>query len=529
MDQLVSPTGLSELEVLRGLCHAFGSAADVPAALSSCLRWVQVALGGAPCSARVAVADPSGRLRVVADAGDRERGGRRRSARRRAVFLEMRSYVMQVRDGSGRGLLLLPMVSRGRAEGVLEVLCDRELLERETGTLEAIASQTAIVIRNARIRGELELQAEAQAVTADLARALVSVRSAEAALEGAVRFFYRSLRAPAAAWRSAARGAPYELIASRGIRGEMRERLWHEFLIVGRDEQTGEQSALTPEGLLEVFGKRPLVIDVGDAVIALREDERTAALSADSIGSILADVLRHADALARADMRRRGLDTAIAWTAHEFRRPLMGAKATVESLILNDSGTASFRALLDRSNRELDELGSLVDSLLRWSVGPEPLRRREVDVGRLLSQVVGGLAEGGGERVRVLAPSELLIRAEERPLGGAIENLIYNALAYSAPETEVLVSAGRNRDRIRITVEDEGPGLNPDEVAVIFDPFIRGSAGRRMKAGRGLGLFIAERVVEAHGGAIWAESKGHGAVFTIEMPVESKEAQSSVS
>src|SRR2546422_275402 len=119
VDRLVSQTGSAELEVLRGLCHAFGSAVDMPQALASCLRWVQVALRGEPCSVPVAVAAPAGRLRVVAAVGDTGRSGRRRSARRRAVYRGKQSYLMQVRDGSGRGLLLLPMVSRGQSLGVL--------------------------------------------------------------------------------------------------------------------------------------------------------------------------------------------------------------------------------------------------------------------------------------------------------------------------------------------------------------------------------------------------------------------------
>jgi two-component system, OmpR family, sensor kinase len=69
---------------------------------------------------------------------------------------------------------------------------------------------------------------------------------------------------------------------------------------------------------------------------------------------------------------------------------------------------------------------------------------------------------------------------------------------------------------VTVEVRDEGPGLPEGKEYQIFDPFVRGENGHR--GGRGLGLFIARRVVEAHGGTISAESDGKGAVFRVQLP-----------
>ncbi len=73
---------------------------------------------------------------------------------------------------------------------------------------------------------------------------------------------------------------------------------------------------------------------------------------------------------------------------------------------------------------------------------------------------------------------------------------------------------------VEIRVDDEGPGVTLTEWDTIFDPFVRGEAGRlSAREGKGLGLFIARRVIEAHGGRVLVESTGTGATFTIEVPI----------
>jgi signal transduction histidine kinase len=100
----------------------------------------------------------------------------------------------------------------------------------------------------------------------------------------------------------------------------------------------------------------------------------------------------------------------------------------------------------------------------------------------------------------------------------AITNLIRNALYYSPPGESVEVAIQQLTRSIRITVTDKGPGVPQGQHRSIFDPFVRGLGGTSPRSGRGLGLFIAKRVVEGHRGRIWTDTRERGAKFVIELP-----------
>src|SRR3954468_18240277 len=128
---------LDELDVLRGLCHAFGSTPDLSESLALSLRWVEIALAPGPSLARISRPDASGRLRVVA--GRHSPIGRKRSARRRTAFLRKQEQIVELRPPSEQGLLFLPLVARGACLGVLEIEASLGSLQLRRPTLESIA------------------------------------------------------------------------------------------------------------------------------------------------------------------------------------------------------------------------------------------------------------------------------------------------------------------------------------------------------------------------------------------------------
>jgi two-component system OmpR family sensor kinase len=96
--------------------------------------------------------------------------------------------------------------------------------------------------------------------------------------------------------------------------------------------------------------------------------------------------------------------------------------------------------------------------------------------------------------------------------------VIRNALAYSPSDAPVTVTVASSLEGATVTVRDRGPGIPAAERSRIFDPFARGGAGIQTRGGRGLGLFIARRIVEAHGGSIVVRPVRVGAAFSIELP-----------
>jgi signal transduction histidine kinase len=144
---------------------------------------------------------------------------------------------------------------------------------------------------------------------------------------------------------------------------------------------------------------------------------------------------------------------------------------------------------------------------------------RAVDLAREGADAVNEL--GGRLRVRVTAEAErAVVRGDRARLLRVLRNLLGNAEKHAGPAgpVELLIETGP--DAVVFTVEDHGPGLAPDEIERLFRPYSRpAGAARRGAPGTGLGLYVARRIVEAHGGRVWVESEsGRGSRFRFTLP-----------
>ncbi len=108
----------------------------------------------------------------------------------------------------------------------------------------------------------------------------------------------------------------------------------------------------------------------------------------------------------------------------------------------------------------------------------------------------------------------------------AVYNLITNAIKYSPQRTEVTVSGGRGEEHVRLSVRDQGIGMDQKEVRKIFQKFYRTKRAEESgEVGTGIGLSIVEQIVTQHGGTIEVESRpGEGSCFTLVLPVSSSHA-----
>jgi two-component system OmpR family sensor kinase len=215
------------------------------------------------------------------------------------------------------------------------------------------------------------------------------------------------------------------------------------------------------------------------------------------------------------DMAALGL----AMTAHELRTPLLGARAAVERIRGSRGNPASNLRLLEATEKELGELAERVDQLLRWSVGDRPLRLVGADLAQIVRDaVITCRRERPGREILLTTTRRSPVRADAFHLGGAIQNLIRNSLTYSPAATPVMVTVERRAGSAVVRIRDHGCGIPPEERPTMFQPMRRGSAvGNRR--GHGLGLFIAKRIVDAHGGSIaMRTASGGGSCFSITLP-----------
>ncbi len=119
-----------------------------------------------------------------------------------------------------------------------------------------------------------------------------------------------------------------------------------------------------------------------------------------------------------------------------------------------------------------------------------------------------------------LDPTEIAVRADERKLRQVVFNLISNAVKFTPPGGSVDVSARLSNGTIEVAVRDNGPGISVEDQDLIFEEFgqARSTTGTRSE-GTGLGLPLARRFIELHGGHLWVEStQGEGSTFRFTLP-----------
>jgi signal transduction histidine kinase len=208
--------------------------------------------------------------------------------------------------------------------------------------------------------------------------------------------------------------------------------------------------------------------------------------------------------------------------SHELRSPLTRMQAAI-GLLRQDAARLE---MLERIERESERMDTLIEALLtlaRLQGRPESIEREPVDIVELLAMIVEDAQfEAGikGCRVHLQACPPFIACVSGELLYRCFENVIRNAVRYTRPDTTVCVSAQVNRDANRLTVliTDQGPGVDNDRLNSIFQPFERGVGDASV--GFGLGLAIAARAVQMHGGHILARNEPGGGL-TVEITLHS--------
>ncbi len=238
---------------------------------------------------------------------------------------------------------------------------------------------------------------------------------------------------------------------------------------------------------------------------------------------------------ARVEAAREGerLRTALIDSlTHELRTPLTSIRAAATTLIESDGLDAEAR--LDMA-RIIDEEAARLDMLIGEAVEMAEIDANVVEVKlapqnprALLEQAVEGSRKTlAGHKVELAAEGE----GEERPawfdphlLGRVLRHLLENVASHTPPGTRVKLSTWRNGNRLEFSVEDNGHGIDPLDLPLIFEKFYRGKGGVKRRKGSGMGLAICRAILKAHDGDIEAtNTPGSGARFHFWVPLIEKE------
>jgi two-component system sensor histidine kinase CpxA len=208
--------------------------------------------------------------------------------------------------------------------------------------------------------------------------------------------------------------------------------------------------------------------------------------------------------------------------SHELRSPL--ARLNVALEIAKQRSTPESEQILARIELESTRLNEMISRLLilaKLESGAEEVENRPVDLTELVRDVADDAdfeAKANGKYVAVSTADPCTVMGSENLLRSAIENVLRNAVRYTADGTAIDVSLTAKNGRAVIKVEDHGGGVPEDELANLFRPFHRVGEDRTRKTGGiGLGLAIAERAIKAHKGSILARNAGDGLVVEISL------------
>jgi signal transduction histidine kinase/ActR/RegA family two-component response regulator len=232
------------------------------------------------------------------------------------------------------------------------------------------------------------------------------------------------------------------------------------------------------------------------------------------------------EALAESDRRK---DEFLATLAHELRNPLAPVRNAIHILRARLPPTPELQWARDVIDRQVTQMARLIDDLMdvsRITRGTFELRRERVslvEVVRLAVETSRPSIDASGHDLVLRLPAEpIYLDADVIRLAQVFANLLNNAAKYTGPGGRIAVTAQRDADTVSVTVQDSGIGIPSEMLAQVFEPFTQLDRSlERARGGLGIGLALAKRLVEMHGGAIEAHSagSGQGSRFVVRLPL----------
>jgi PAS domain S-box-containing protein len=327
------------------------------------------------------------------------------------------------------------------------------------------------------------------------------------------------------------------------------ERLsgWRQVEVVGRNysevypafDAFGEQVSQEERILTRALADKAIVTSRGFDMFFRIRDGRRVPVSAtaapisggdgESVGAV--EVVRDVSDEQEVDQLKSSLVSTV---SHELRTPLTMIQGFSELLLTRDLAEKRSREALQQINASAERLSRLIEDLLsvsRIDSGRLVARTEPERLDEIIDEVVVTF-ERREERSLVVEVDPHLpkVMADRDKLVQILTNLISNALKYSAPPTQVKVTAAQVGATVQVAVIDSGIGLTEEEQSQLFSKFFRADRDEvRDAGGTGLGLYIAKSLVEMQDGQLWVNSEpGRGSTFQFSLPVASEDDNENV-
>ncbi len=389
----------------------------------------------------------------------------------------------------------LPLVAQGEVIGLIYIFRNYHgtFSANDRSLLSSFATQAAIAVRNARLYTEVNREKQRVDAILDSAADGILILNPDHSIERTNAAFARMY------------GLPQETLQTMTHEDVIQWAKDPHGITLGEAEAGGwplsPQAHLYVEGdLRRPNGQPPLPVGITYAPLISTE------------GSLLNTIatIRDITRFRQADELKSEFVSIV---SHELKTPVALIKGYVSTLRRDDVhwDPEIMGESLQVIEEEADHLTRLIEDLLdasRLQAGGMPLKRSDVAMVAMAERLAERFqVQTEDHQIIVDLPDDLpVVMADETRIEQVLSNLISNAIKY-APDGKIVINGCGRPQEILICVADEGPGIPAGDLPHIFDRFYRAPETSRKTKGAGLGLYLAQAIIEAHGGRIWADPK----------------------
>ncbi len=220
-------------------------------------------------------------------------------------------------------------------------------------------------------------------------------------------------------------------------------------------------------------------------------------------------------------------DEFMSIASHELKTPITSMKASLqiaERLVMKKSEIVQIQSFIEKANKQVDKLTSLVEDLLdvtKIQAGKLQFHTSVFNLSEVIQDCIDQISNANTKHhITLEGDADVLVTADKHRLEQVVINFLSNAVKYSpeAAEIELKVESGKNQ--VKVSVTDFGIGIPEDKVNFVFDRFFRVQESSQKFSGLGLGLFISAEIIRRHGGEVGVRSReGEGSTFWFSIPV----------
>ncbi|NCD71859.1 PAS domain-containing sensor histidine kinase [Mucilaginibacter agri] len=217
-------------------------------------------------------------------------------------------------------------------------------------------------------------------------------------------------------------------------------------------------------------------------------------------------------------------DDFISIASHELKTPVTSLKASIQLLdrMKDNPSPVMLTRLIEQSGRSLEKLNNLINDLLnvnRITHGQLELRKKQFVLADMIDNSCHHLLAVGTHQIQLNGDFNVTVYADEQRVDQVVVNFLNNAVKYAPDSRDILITAERMTNSIKIEVKDNGPGILPEKIPHLFDRYYRADHSGAQFSGLGLGLYISAEIIKRHGGQIGVNSElGKGSTFWFTLP-----------